>query len=299
MKWLNYHHLFYFWTVARAGTITAACERLRLAQPTISAQLRTLEKNLGHKLFQQVGRTLELTETGRVVYRYANEIFSLGEELTNTLEGRSSPSLLRLRIGVADVLPKMVVSRVIEPAIAPELNTRVVCFEGKPKELLARLSIHELDLVLADAPIPVDVNLRAYNHPLGETTVSVFGPRAAAQQHRQRFPESLHGAPMLMPTANTSLRRALDYWLGSRGIVPQVVAEFEDSALMKMFAHERAVMFPAPTVIEEDVRRLYGSELVGRLEEVRERFFAVSLERRVKHPAVAAIVSAAAKGLFR
>lgn len=299
MKWLNYHHLFYFWTVAREGTVTAACERLRLAQPTISAQLRTLEKNLGQKLFQQVGRTLELTETGRVVYRYANEIFTLGEELSNTLEGRLPHNLLRLRIGVADVLPKMVVSRVIEPAIAPELKTRVVCFEGKPKELLARLSVHELDLVLADAPIPLDVNLRAYNHQLGETTVSVFAPRAAAQQHRKGFPESLHGAPMLMPTANTSLRRTLDYWLELRGIVPQVIAEFEDSALMKMFAHDRDVLFPAATVLEEDIRVLYGGEVVGRLEEVRERFFAISLERRVKHPAVAAIVSAAGKGLFR
>jgi LysR family transcriptional regulator, transcriptional activator of nhaA len=298
MKWLNYHHLFYFWTVAKEGTITAACQRLHLAQPTVSAQLRTFEEMLGHKLFRQVGRRLELTETGNLVYRYANDIFALGEELSEALVGRSAGDFLKLRVGVADVLPKMVVSRVLDPVYRGELDVRMICFEGKPNELLARLSVHELDLVLSDSPIPPDVNLRAYNHQLGESAVSIFTTPKLAAKYRRGFPESLDQAPFLLPTANTSLRRLLDFWFEKNNVHPRILAEFEDSALLKMFAHQRDVLFPAPSAVEEQVTGLYGCRSIGQVPDVREQFFAISLERRVKHPAVVAIVEAAHKSLF-
>ncbi len=298
MDWLNYHHLLYFWTVAKEGTIAAACKKLQLAQPTISAQIHALEHALGEKLFKRVGRNLVLTETGRLVYRYADEIFSVGRELMDTLRGRPTGNPLRFSVGVADVLPKLVAHRLLEPALELPETIQLVCRESTPAELLARLAIHELDLILSDSPIGPEVRVRAFNHLLGECGVTIFGSKELATAHRRRFPRSLDGAPFLMPAGNTSLRRSLDFWFDSEDIRPSVVGEFDDSALLKVFGQAGAGLFAAPDVIERDVRRQYGVRVIGRLGSVRERFYAISVERKVKHPAVVAITEAAREKLF-
>ena len=298
MQWLNYHHLFYFWTVARMGGVTAASHEIGLAQPTISAQIRSLEQELGQRLFDRVGRRLELTDTGRTVYRYANEIFSLGRELQDTLSGGAPDLREKLRVGVADVLPKMVATRVLAPLLSGDEEIRLVCYEGKPAELLARLGSHELDLVLSDAPVGVENNIRAFNHELGECGVSVFAPKKQAARYRRRFPAALDGAPFIAPTDNTSLRRMLDYWFSQRGIRPRIVAEFEDSALLKAFSQSTGAVFAAPSLVKSWIADAYGVSEVGTIEGVRERFFAISLERKVRNPAVARLLEAAHGSLF-
>ncbi|MFH1417307.1 MAG: transcriptional activator NhaR [Planctomycetota bacterium] len=295
MEWLNYHHLLYFWVVAKEGTIAAACEKLMLAQPTISAQIRALEKALGQKLFRRSGRYLVMTETGRVVYQYADEIFSLGRELTDTLRGRPTGSPVRFNVGVADVLPKLVAHQLLEPALNLPDRVRLVCYESTQTELLAKLAIHELDLVLSDSPIGPGVQVRAFNHVLGECGVSIFGTRDLADSYRRRFPTSLNGAPFLLPTSTTALRRELEHWFDAEDIRPAVVGEFDDSALLKVFGQAGAGLFAAPDLIEKEIRRQYGVRVIGRVESMKERFYAISVERKVKHPAVVAIADAARK----
>lgn len=297
MGWLNYHHLLYFWTVAREGTITAASEKLRLAQPTISTQIRVLEKTLGHKLFEHQGRNLVLTETGRMVYSYANEIFALGQELTDTLEGRPVAGRTRLRVGIADVVSKQVAHRILRPALEGPEPAKLVCFEGKPASLLAKLAVHELDLVLSDSPVPPEVKLKGFNHLLGESDVSIVATAELAAKYRRLFPKSLDGAPFLLPTDNTSLRRSLDMWFSSRGIHPVAVGEFEDTALLLVFGQAGAGLFAVPAVIEDGLRRLHDLRVVGRVESVRAQYFAISLEQKLKHPGVVAIVEAAHSSL--
>jgi LysR family transcriptional activator of nhaA len=298
MDWLNYHHLLYFWTVAREGSIARACEKLFLAQPTISGQLRALEKSIGDKLFTRYGRGLALTETGRMVYRYADEIFALGRELTDALKGRPTGRPLRLVVGVADVLPKIVSYRLLEPAFHLPDAVQVICREDKSERLLAELCVHELDMVLSDVPVGPTVKVKAFNHVLGECGVSVMGAAELAKPLRKGFPRSLDGAPFLLPTANTVLRRSLDQWFDTKGIRPAVRAEFEDSALLKVFGQAGVGLFVVPTVVENEVRKQYNVRLVGRLEEVRERFYAISVERKLKHPAVVAVCDAARQRLF-
>ncbi len=298
MKPLNYHHLLYFWTVVREGTVTAASHKLGLAQPTVSAQLRKLERSLGQTLFAQAGRRLELTEVGHTVYHYADDIFSAGEEMMNTLAGHGAERRPVLRVGVADVLPKMVVSRILHPVLGAAESVHLICFEGKPTELLERLAVHKLDLVLSDAPIGGGVNIRAFNHQLGECDVSIFAPQAIAKRYRDGFPKSLDGAPFFLPTANTSLRRELDAWFAVQEIRPFVLAEFEDSALLKAFTDTAQVLLPAPTVVAMDLKKVYGLEVVGRIESLRERFYAISLQRKVTHPQIKAIVTTAQNQYF-
>lgn len=298
MEWLNYHHLMYFWMVAREGTIASACERLHVAQPTISAQLRKLETALGHKLFERSGRNLVLTETGRVVYRYADEIFSIGRDLMDTLKGRPSGSPLRLHVGVADVVPKLLTHRLLGPLLGLPEKIRIVCYEGKPQFLLTQLAAHELDVILTDSPAGADAGVRAFNHALGECTISMFGSANLARDYRRKFPRSLDGAPMLLPTPNTMLRRALDHWFDTHQLRPMIVGEFDDSALLKVFGERGAGLFPAPTAIANEIQKQYGVRAIGEVEEVQERFYAVSMERRVKHPAVVAITKLARQRLF-
>jgi len=298
MEWLNYHHLLYFWTVVREGTVARAGERLSLAQPTISGQLRTLENVLGEKLFTRSGRHLVPTDTGRLVYRYADEIFSIGRELMETLKGRPSGRPLRLTIGVADAVPKLIAYRLLQPALALPEPVHLVCREDKPDRLLAELAVHALDVVLTDAPISPSVRVRAYSHLLGECGLSFFGVPALASRYRKGFPKSLDGAPMLLPADNTALRRSLDEWFEATKIHPVVIGEFEDSALLKVFGQAGHALFPAPTPIEREVRKQYNVALVGRVDNVRARFYAVSVERRLKHPAVVAIANAAREKLF-
>ncbi|GIW88581.1 MAG: transcriptional activator NhaR [Isosphaeraceae bacterium] len=299
MDWLNYHHLLYFWTVAREGSITKACERLHLAQPTISAQIRSLEKSLGEPLFERQGRRLVLTEVGRLVYRYADEIFTLGRELRDTIKGRPSGGRpLRLRVGVADALPKQVVYRLLEPALRLDQSLQIICYEGKPEPLVAELALHALDIVLSDTPLGPGAKVRAFSHQLGECGITIMGTPKLIAQLSGPFPDCLHDAPMLLPTDNTTLRHSLEPWFDSLGIRPRVVAEFEDTALLKVFGQAGLGLFVIPSVIETEVCRQYGVEVVGRTEALRERFYAISIERKLKHPAVVAISEAARRELF-
>ncbi len=298
MNWLNYHHILYFWTVAREGSISRACEKLHVAQPTISSQLRTLEKSIGSKLFKRVGRNLVLTETGQTVLRYADEIFSLGQELTDTLQGRPTGSPLRFLVGVTDVLPKLVAYRLLEPALHLPEPIQLTCDEGKLDDLLVKLATHRLDIVLSDSPIGPSVNVKAYSHLLGECSVSVFGTPEVARKLRRRFPQSLDGAPILLPLGNTALRRSLDHWFESQSIRPRVVAEFEDSALLKVFAQEGAGVFAGPSAIETEICRQYRVRPIGDLSGVQERYYAISIERKLKHPAVVVISDTARQELF-
>lgn len=298
MEWLNYHHLLYFWTVAREGSLVAAGKALKLSHPTLSAQIRALEGRLDEKLFTRAGRGLVLTEMGRVVYRYADEIFSLGREMLDTVNGRSGGRPLRLDVGVADVVPKLVVRRLLQPALGGPEPVRLVCHEGRYEKLLADLTLHTLDLVIADAPLPPGSGVRAFHHLLGETGVSFFATKPLAARHRRGFPRSLDGAPLLLPLEGSPLRRSLNQWFDRHGVAPRVVAEFEDSALLKVFGTDGVGIFPAPTVLEADVARQYGVQVVGRAPEVRERFYAISVERKLKNPAVVAISEAARHDLF-
>ena len=298
MEWLNYHHLLYFWVTAREGSVSRACVELGLAQPTVSGQIRALEKSLGERLFRKAGRNLEMTETGRLVYSYADEIFGLGRELQSALKGRPRDRPMRFVVGVADVLPKLVVHRLLEAAYRLPGPVRLVCHEDKPERLLAALSLHDLDLVLSDQPVPPAVKVRAYNHLLGECGVSFFAAPALAGRLRPDFPRSLSGAPFLMPGENTVLRRSLEAWLGANGLYPVIRGEFADMALLKVFGQAGEGAFAAPSAVETEVRRQYDVALVGRTEEARERFYAISVDRRVKHPAVVAIRDAARSELF-
>lgn len=299
MDWLNYHHLYYFWVVAKEGSVTAASAQLRLAQPTISAQIRQLERSLGTKLFSRRGRNLVLTEVGRMVYHRADEIFSLGRELMSVVKGRPvAEPRLRLNVGVVDIMPKLVVHRLLEPATRLPDHVCLVCQEGKAGDLLARLAVYEFDLILAEAPVGPQAKVRAYNHLLGESDVTVYGNKDLAAKYLKGFPGSLSGAPFLYPTPNTSLRRSLDTWFQEKEVAPSVEGEFEDSALIKVFAQTGLGLFAASSVIADELQRYYGLVPAGTLPEVRERFYAISTERRITHPGVLAITQTAQQTIF-
>ncbi len=298
MEWLNYHHLLYFWLVAREGGIAKAAARLRLAHPTVIGQVRALERALGEKLFVKEGRRLVLSEMGRVVYGYADEIFTLGRELLDTVKARPTGRPLRLVVGIADVVPKLIAKRLLDPVLQQAQPVRIVCHEDKAERLFAELVTHSLDVVLCEGPLPPGSGARAFNHLLGECGVSIFATKAVASRYRKNFPRSLDGAPMLLPTEATVLRRSLDQWFDAHGVRPNVQVEFDDSALMKVFGKDGVGLFPSPTAIDDAVRLQYDVELVGRLPEVRERFYAISIERRLKHPSVIAICQAARQHMF-
>jgi LysR family transcriptional activator of nhaA len=293
---INFHNLHSFWMVAKEGSIVGACRKLYLAQPTVSGQLRELEKTLGEKLFARAGRGLVLTETGQFVYRYADEIFSLGRELIDGVAGRPVGRALRLLVGVADALPKSIAYRLLRPALTIP-GVRMVCQEGKTDQLVADLALHRLDVVLSDAPLNPGVKVRAFSHLLGESGVSFLAVEPLARKYGPRFPDSLDRAPFYLSTDNTMLRRSLNQWFDARGLRPTIVAEFEDSALLKFFGREGNAVFVVPAVVEEDVCRQFDVRLVGRVETVRERFYAICVERRIKHPAVVAISEKARKML--
>lgn len=297
MEWLNYHHLFYFWTVAREGSIAKAGVKLGLAQPTISGQIRALENVLGEKLFSRSGRGLVMTEVGRLVLGYAEEIFSLGRELLDSVKDRPTGRPIQFVVGVADVLPKAVAYRLIEPALHMPEPVQVICREDRPDRLLTELAAHELDVILSDAPIGPTVRVRAFNHLLGECGVTFFATARLASAHRRAFPNSLHGAPFLLPTEMTAVRRSLDQWFEARQIRPRVVGEFDDFSLLHTFGEAGAGIFAAPSVLERQLRK-EGFRVIGHASDVRERFYAISVERRIKHPAVVAICQSAREELF-
>ena len=298
MKWLNYNHLYYFWMVAREGSMVRASEELMISQPTISTQIKDLEAALGHRLFDRVGRGLVLTEAGRVGFNYANEIFSLGQELVNALEHQPRSRPLRLTVGIVDVIPKPVARRLLEPAMQLTQAVRLTCREDKADRLLADLAARRLDVILSDGPIGTAMGFEGFNHLLGECGVCFFAAAGVARQYRKGFPKSLDGAPMLLPTGHTAVRRALDLWFDSQRIHPVVVGEFDDSALMFSFGQGGEGIFPAPSIIAGHVQQVVGVQLVGRVQHVKERFYAISAEEHPKHPAVIAIRDAARQKLF-
>ncbi len=298
MEWLNYHHLLYFYTVAREGSIAKACRKLLLAQPTISGQLRQLEESLGEKLFVRAGRGLALTEMGQLVYRYAEEIFGLGRELQDVLKGRPRGRPMRLLVGISDMVPKLIAYRILQPVLSMDEPVQLVCQEDTPDRLMADLADHRLDVVLSDAPFSPTTRVRAFNHPLGSCGVTLFCASAMAARYRKEFPASLDGAPFLLPLEGSTLRRALEQWFDVQRIRPKLVGEFKDSALMMTFGQARAGLFAAPSAIEQQVREHYKVSVVGRTNDVVERFYAISVERKLKHPAVVAISEAARDKLF-
>lgn len=297
MEWLNYHHLLYFYVVAKEGSIAKAASELQLSQPTISAQLRMLEETLGDKLFNRVGRRLELTETGRGVYSYAEEIFSLGRELLGVVRGRAAKRPLRLTVGVTDVLPKLIVYRLLQPVFGIQ-DIRLVCVEDKFERLLADLAAHTLDIVLADIPASPAARVKVFNTPLGESGLSFFGTKPFAKKYVKNFPTSLVNAPMLMPAEGTALRRAMEQWCLSEKILPSIKGEFQDSALIEAFGKSGAGVFAMPTAIEDEVVGQFGVQVIGRAPKVRTRFYAITVERRLKHPGVVAICETARTLLF-
>ena len=298
MEWLNYHHLLYFWTVVQEGGIAAASRKLQIGRPAISMQVKSLEAFVGAPLFTRRGRHLALTETGKLVHAYAGEIFRTGRELVEAVRGRPVGRPLVLRVGIADVMAKLVAFRLLLPALDADRQTALECREEHPERLFAELAVHELDLVLSDIPLSPGLDVRAYNHVVGESTITLFAAPALAARLRRRFPRSLDGEPFLMPSRATSIRRSLDHWLEEQEVRPRVVGEFEDSALIKVFGQAGHGVFPAPTVVQDEVRRQYGVRPIGVLEGVRERYYAISPERRIKHPAVALIVERARRDLF-
>ena len=295
---LNLKHLRYFWVVASQGSMARAAEALFLTPQTISGQMRDLEEQVGAKLFAREGRSLVLTDTGRLVFSYADEMFKLGLELQDLLSGNPSGSVLTIKVGVAMVVPKLLAHRVLAPVLDMPDRVRLICHEAPLANLLADLSVHKLDVVLADSPINPAFNVRAYNHAIGESGITFFAVPEQAKILAAEFPASLSGVPMLMPGNGSSLRRSLEAWLERQEIHPLVVAEFEDRALMKAFGERGSGAFPSPTAVEQDVMSKYGVAVIGRTEEVTERFYIISAERRIKHPAVSVITEAARTKLF-
>jgi LysR family transcriptional activator of nhaA len=291
MEWLNYHHLYYFWAVAKHGSVTQASKELRLAHPTISGQVNRLEAVLGIKLFARKGRNLVLTDSGRIAFRYADEIFSLGREFQDTLKGHVVGQQLRLA--------KSVVHRILEPAFKLEERVRLICREDRsPDALMGALATHGVDVILSDAPAGPGTPVRTFSHPLGECGSSFFASPALARRCRRNFPRSLEGCPVLLPSNDSTFRRALNAWFDAHEVRPEIVAELDDLALASVLGEAGLGVFAAPNVISKELTQRYGIQLVGRASNLRQRFYAITMERRIKHPAVAAICQVARKHIF-
>ncbi len=295
---VNYKHLHYFWVVAREGGVARASERLNLTPQTISGQLSLLESHLDVTLFNRVGRNLELSETGRLVLSYADEIFSLGGELEEMIHKLPEQRPQLFRVGVVDVLPKSIAHCILAPALQMPEQVRMICREASIDTLLAELAVHRLDLVLADRPIPSTVSTRAFSHKLGECPVSFFASENIKEQLVGEFPACLENAPLLLPSSGTQLRSGIDQWLNKYRIRPRIISEFDDSALMKAFGQEGAGIFIAPAVIKDEVERQYQVSSIGQIDEVKEKFYAISVERKVSHPIVSQVMEIARESLF-
>lgn len=298
MRHLNYNHLQYFWAVAREGSVAKAAESLRITPQTISGQLKLLEDRVGQPLFNRVGRGLVLTETGHVVFEYAEEIFAIGAELAHVVKGNALAGQSILSVGIVSSMPKLIAERIIAPAFADDEKIRVRCHEATLEALLGELAVHRLDIVLSDQPMPQGLSLRAFNHRLGESGLAFFARQRVARRYKRTFPQSLNDAPMLLPSQNSALRRRLDEWFDSNAIVPRIAGEFDDSALLKAFGEAGVGLFAAPSAIEAEVRKMYGVTVVGLTDDVTEQFYAISPERRIKHPSVVHIIKVARTILF-
>jgi LysR family transcriptional activator of nhaA len=295
---LNYKHLRYFWMVAKTGSIAKAAAQLHLAPHSISGQLSEFADTLGVELFRRVGRKLELTETGRRIVRYADDIFSTGDELLELLRDKTFTTTISFRVGCADSVSKLIAYRLVEPALKLREPVRLICREGRLDSLVADLAVHRLDLVIADRPIPGHFSVRAYNHLLGESPMTAFSTAALAAQFGENFPVGLHNAPMLLPGEDFAIHHRLLQWLERSGVHPHVVGEFDDSAMMKAFGQAGAGVFFAPTVIASQVSDQYQVVALGQIDSVVEQVYAITTERRMSHPATVAISNVARDKLF-
>lgn len=294
---MNFKHLYYFWATAKAGGVMRAGEQLHTTPQTLSAQIKLLEDRLGCALFRKSGRHLELTEQGRTALGYADQIFALSAELERAIgEARLGPASLDFRVGIADQVPKAIAYRLIEPALGVS-GARLICHEGKMQDLLAQISVHRLDLVIADEPMGKKLSVKAFNHALGTTAMSFFATPVLKASLKGRFPKCLDGAPMLMQGAASAMRHRLELWLAEQGLRPRLIGEFDDAALMKAFGGEGQGVFMSPTVLEEETCTQHGVKVLGRTTELVEEFFAISVERRLTHPCVVAVTEAA-RGRF-
>lgn len=296
MKNLNFKHLRYFWMVGKTGSIVSASEQLNLSPQSISAQLGDLENNLGVQLFRKLGRGLELTDIGRRIFSYADEIFSLGNELLEVAQDQEVRKNIPFRIGITDSVPKSVAYRVIEPVLHIDEPIRLICREGRLADLLPEMAVNQLDIVIADRPMPTNMNVRAYNHLLGESRLAIFATKSLLDIYQElSFPNILHNAPFLMPGADFAFQKKLTTWMESKKIYPNIVAEFDDSALLKSFGQAGAGFFAGPDAITDYICRQYEVEKVGNIDTVTEQLYAITTERRLTHPAVISIVKATAE----
>ncbi|MGO9587619.1 MAG: LysR family transcriptional regulator [Limisphaerales bacterium] len=293
MEFLNYHHLRYFWAVAKEGGLRKAAEKLHVSQPTISAQIAALESVLGEKLFWRTGRNLVLTETGQQVLGYAEEIFSIGQELLSSVKQRPTLRPLRMHLVVADALPKLVAYRIIEPIFRLPQPVQVSCWEAKVSDMLIELAAHRLDLVLADQPASSGAPANVFNHFLGECGITFCAEPHLAAKLRRGFPGSLNEAPALLPMSNSGLRRSLERWFHSTGVRPQLVGEIEDPAFVHILALHVLGFIAVPTLVAKETMAQFGFRTVGRTEECRQQFYAITAERKRTHPAIQAIISKA------
>jgi LysR family transcriptional activator of nhaA len=295
---LNYKQLHYFLRVAKAGSIVRAAEQLRLAPQTISAQIGTLEEALGTELFRRAGRRLELTAAGHVTLSYADEIFQIGRELEEAVRNRAGSSDMLFRVGVADIVPKSIAYRLLAPALGSAERVRLICREDKLERLFAELAIHNVDLVIADRPLPSELGVKGYSHSLGRTPIAFYAVPELAARYQEGFPRSLDGAPILIPSEGATMRRALTRWFSEHQIEPCIVGEFDDTALMKAFGKAGGGIFPAPAILADEIREQYAAETIGRADSVVASYYAISVERKLTHPAVVAISKAANTDLF-
>jgi LysR family transcriptional activator of nhaA len=292
MPWFNYSHLHYFWVVAQEGTIARAAEKLNLSQSTISEQIKTLEETLAETLFEREGRTLVLTEMGKLVFRYAEEIFSLGRELLDAVQDRPTGRPLRFSVGVTDSVPKELAAKFLEPVLAMRPEVHLICLENQPQRLLAELAIHDLDLVISDAPA-TGGTIRLFNHLLADSGVTLYAPRRIARGLRRGFPGSLAGAPFLLPHRGSELRRRLDEWLTRHDLHPRIVGEFQDSALLNVFSSAGAGVFASASLVAKQLQMQFGAVALGEIEGMRESYYAIVRDRKIRHAAVGAVLSAA------
>jgi LysR family transcriptional regulator, transcriptional activator of nhaA len=299
MNWLNYHHLLYFWVVAKEGSIARASTVLRLAHPTISGQIHRLEEVLGEKLFEHKGRALVLTDSGRIAFGYAEEIFALGDEFMETLKGRPPGRPIPLVVGLSASLPMPIVYQMLQPALALDERVQIFCREGRSADaFLGNLAVQAVDVVLSDAPATAGIGLQVFNHLLGECGTAFFAKADLAKSLRRRFPDSLEGAPFVLPGTNSGMYRALKQWFEDQHLRPKIVAEVDDPSLLKEFAATGRGVVAMPDVAEDDIQGRFKVSLVGKDTALRQRFYAISVERKIKHPAVVAICDASRKKIF-
>lgn len=294
---LNHNHLYYFWLAGKHRNLTQAAKELGLAQPTVSAQIRSLEEQLGAALLTRRGRNIDLTEAGQIVFRHADEMFRISSDIPDALSGRFTGHPRVLHVGTSDFVPKPIIRKILEPLLKEDSDVRLVCREWRIDELLAELALFHLDLVIADRPHPDSSRVRAVSHPLFETAMAMFAHPSLAKQLRRGFPRSLHGAPLYLPVRNTALREALDRWFEANKIEPVVLAEFEDRELLKTFGSGGLAAFPATAMIENEVRRQFGVERIGWVRGVRETYYAIAVQRRVMHPVVQRLFAQAVRSL--